>query len=592
MAAGQADPAELGAAARRLAIWAAGLPHDPGPRARLVALSKALSAAPPAVRADAAAALAEGFAADPGLAHDWRGTARRAALEAQVADAAWPETLTSLEGLRRDAAHALLARVDAEARVAPDWNRLVMGGDEALGWLMAAPAAQARWPELHRAVLRGGQVDGLAAAQARLDAAVAALQPAGPPEALLVSVWVDGALAALDPWTRAVWPATIRAWQQGHAGYTVGVGLELALTADGRVRVRRPEPGAPAWGADLRQDDVIVRIQDGGQAPIDPMAWPPAERLDRARAALEGEEGSVVTLTRERAGAAAEVPLRRAAVPLVTVEGHHRGPDNAWSIWLDPERAPGLAYVQVSAFRPSTDEDFDALLNPHLDEIQAVVLDLRGNPGGDMDAAVQIADRFVADGILCDLTGRVPPLTGPDVDPATGQPLAPWNAALPGHALEGVPVAVLVDADSASAAEILAGALQERASAWVIGAPTWGKGLSQGLRTSPDGLYALQLTNLAWTLPSGRQLHREPGGSGGLRPDLELALTPYEQHEANRLRGAAAALRAHADGTPLRAEDPGRREGMPPIDDDPLLAAAELWWSSLPRPAAGPAQGG
>ena len=86
-----------------------------------------------------------------------------------------------------------------------------------------------------------------------------------------------------------------------------------------------------------------------------------------------------------------------------------------------------------------------------------------------------------------ELSGRVEPDTGPDIDPETGRKLIPWNHAVPGHALEGVPVVVLVDAETASAAEILAGLLQERAGAVVLGAPTWGKGLAQALRAEPAG---------------------------------------------------------------------------------------------------------
>src|SRR5690606_2525549 len=124
---------------------------------------------------------------------------------------------------------------------------------------------------------------------------------------------------------------------------------------------------------------------------------------------------------------------------------------------------------------------------------------------------------------------------------------------------ESIPLVVLVDRDTSSAAEILAGALQERARAVVVGAPTWGKGLSQALRAAPGGGYALQVTNLVWTLPSGRQLSHELEGGGGIRPDLHVELGPAERYLVAQLTSRRTALRTHADGTPMRPTTPDAR---------------------------------
>jgi carboxyl-terminal processing protease len=189
---------------------------------------------------------------------------------------------------------------------------------------------------------------------------------------------------------------------------------------------------------------------------------------------------------------------------------------------------------------------------------------------------VQIADRFVADGRLAELAGRVLPETGPDVDPVSGEPLAAWNEAIPGHAREGVPVAVLVDADTASAAEVLAGALQERAGALVVGEPTWGKGRAQALRTDLEHGYGVQFTNVVWALPSGRQLARGEPGGGGIAADVPVVLTPAERYQVDRAARQRGALRVHADGTPWLWQDPGRRDDLPALSDDPVARTAQL----------------
>mgnify|MGYP002632324013 CR=1 FL=1 len=278
-----------------------------------------------------------------------------------------------------------------------------------------------------------------------------------------------------------------------------------------------------------------------------------------------------------RAGEARSFEMRRAPVSMKTVEGYARGPDNAWSVWLQP----GVAYAHITDFRASTEPDLDALFEPWLDEIQVVVLDLRGNPGGNVNAAVQVADRFVAEGLLAGIDGRVLPDTGPEIDPETGARLADWNEALPGHALEGVPVVVLVDGDTASSAEVLAGALQERAEAFVIGSPTWGKGYAQALRGG-EADWALQLTNLVWTLPSGRRLDRE----GGIQPALVLAATsPGERFRLAELYEGRAALRVHDDGSPMSPVGPRARDGLPELSGDPALVAARLVARSLLVPA-------
>lgn len=496
-----------------------------------------------------------------------------ASIRARYAPGVLAATRAGQAGITRASAVALLEQVDREYVTEVDWTAAVRLGATRLGVMQRSHEARAVWPGLAEGVFTGGVAQDVAGAIRVLDAALRTGKTAGVPDEVVLDELVTGALASLDPWTRAVWPAEIASWTASHAGVHTGVGLLLKAGPDGSVVVDHPLPDSPAWTSGIHQDDRIEAMSDAAGT-----VWlrdlPPAERLEVARAALQGPVDTALRLEVRSVGAPDTRPIHLIRGPVVeeTVEGWTRDPeDNRWL----PLREHGIAYVRISRFRPTTEAAFDALLEPHLDHIRAVVLDLRGNPGGDVNSAVQIADRFVADGWLAELSGRVLPDTGPDVDPQTGAQLAEWNQAIPGHALEGTPVAVLVDEQSASAAEVLAGALQERAGAVVVGRATWGKGLAQALRTAEDGAYAVQFTNVVWTLPSGRQLSRRLNG-GGITPEVALEVGPAGRYQLSRDHGMRSALRVHADGSPLRMEPPGARSDLPSLDADPALLAAEL----------------
>ncbi|MCK6507263.1 S41 family peptidase [Myxococcota bacterium] len=566
---------DLSGAAAHLAAALQAWPEDPAFLTLAQALGAAAEQAPPATAALAWQALAELLAHQPEQAAAWR--ERAVGAELAIAYGAELEgTLAARRGVRRAAAVHLLHKLDAEYVDAPDWAAASRGGRARLLLLARTEGARARWPRLADVDVPSPAGTGTAGegtvadAVAALDAAVAALEAAGVPAEVAVSEWVAGALAALDPWTRAVWPAEIAAWQAHHAGVQVDLGLELDLEGE-QVVVVAPALDGPGWRAGVHQGDALSWVEEAGGARLALDALPVDRRLEVARQALVGAPDSVVRLGLVRAGQPLEREAARAAVPLVTVEGWRRAEDNAWDPWLD--EAAGLAYARVSAFREHTEPAFDALLEPVADRARAVVLDLRGNAGGDVNAAVRVADRFVVQGRLAGIHGRVLPDTGPDVDPATGERLAEWNEALAGHALEGLPVVVLVDPATASAAEVVAGALQELAGAVVVGSPTFGKGRAQALRAEREQGYAVQFTNLSWTLPGGRRLER----GSGVVPQVALpAPSPGEDFRTAWQRAERTAVRAHPDGSPMRPVGTPAREDLPPLQGDPAVAAARL----------------
>jgi carboxyl-terminal processing protease len=370
----------------------------------------------------------------------------------------------------------------------------------------------------------------------------------GLPEPVAVSEAAQAALGALDPYTAPVWPASLSGWQEHHAGATVGVGMELEDAPEGGVIVTALDVAGPAWRAGVHVGDVV--------AHVDGEAGPAAQLLAR----LHGEPGTEARLALLRQDKPLTLSVPRELVPEETVRGWRRTTEG-WQV--QPE--PGLTWLRIQAFRPHTDEQLDELLPA---EPGVVVLDLRGNGGGDVMAAVNVADRFVADGVLVTLAGRTIPA------PAGGaQGELPWNVAVPGHPLEGAPVVVLVDRHTASAAEIVAGALRERAGAVLIGERTFGKGLAQALRVNAELGVGWQVTNGMWTLPSGEPL--EPlQGEAGLVPDVLLALSPAERLQVAVMRRRRELPPAHPDGSPVPDLGTAARAEIPRLSADPQVERA------------------
>jgi len=535
-------------------------------------LASAATTAAPSEREEIAGLLTE---LDPAERDRWEDVRAGAAVAQRYAEERWPVTREGWEGVTVSAAHAILERLDAEYVIDPPWERIASAGAGRLAQVSEDAGVQERWPGASALSVPQAAPKDLRRLQDALSAAVSAGGDAGLPAELVIAEWMDAGLAALDPWTRAVWPAEIASWRAHHEGVRLGVGLELSTDAQGRVRVSRPLPDSPAWTSGLHQGDQIVKISDDARTLL--LESLPADAREAAAAAhLTGTVGSRVEITARRdAENVFAVTLTRGPVVLETVQGFERGDDNAWSPLLDP----AVAYVRITGFRARSEADFDALTEPIAAPGLGVILDLRGNPGGDVNAAVQIADRFIADGILADLEGRVEPETSGD----TSAELIPWNHAVEGHALEDARVVVIVDEDTASAAEILAGSLQERVGAVVIGEPTWGKGLAQAIRSEPERGYAVQYTNQVWTLPSGRRLSRDLDG-GGVQPDVAESLGPAARFQVGLMARQRAALRVHADGVPMHGVETVARSDLPPLSADPLLLRAELILRVLQAP--------
>jgi len=267
-------------------------------------------------------------------------------------------------------------------------------------------------------------------------------------------------------------------------GNYTGVGLDVNLEG-GKVTVVSPIDGAPAERAGILPGDIVSAVDD---VPVT------AEDVAASVARMRGEAGTTVTLDVQRAGS--EAPLKfaltRTELHVKTVQSEYLG--------------NGLGYVRLSSFAESTEAELeqaahDLTAAAGRDELLGLVLDLRSNPGGLLDSAVQVADTFLDGGVIVTGTGRM-------------RKAQFEQSADAGDLLEGVPTVVLVNAASASASEIVAGALQDHHRARIVGDKTYGKGSVQTVMPLGEGS-ALKLTTSRYLTPSGRSIN-----GTGIEPDV------------------------------------------------------------------------
>ncbi|HEX4389094.1 MAG TPA: S41 family peptidase [Steroidobacteraceae bacterium] len=343
---------------------------------------------------------------------------------------------------------------------------------------------------------------------------------------------VRGMVAALDPHSAYLDSEEFDEIRVSTMGSYPGVGIEVVAT-DGMVRIQKAIEGSPAAQAGLLKGDQIVRI-DGQEIGAD---------LAGAIAHMRGSSGSLVRLTVRREGVPSllEYAMRRAQVEVHSVSA--------------TTLEPGFAYLRISTFSETTPGDVKrAILRLKRDNqtgIRGLVLDLRNNPGGVLEAGVAVADDFLDSGVIVTADGRTPEARF-EMD------------ATPGDLIDGAPLVVLVNAGSASASEIVAGALKDHARALLVGRRTYGKGSVQTVMPLTRG-GAVKLTTSRYFTPSGASIHGR-----GLLPDV-----PQEGP------GSPPADLLAADARPLAERDPDVRLGLEtlkgrgaPSAPHPLVARA------------------
>jgi carboxyl-terminal processing protease len=357
---------------------------------------------------------------------------------------------------------------------------------------------------------------------------------------------IRGMVSGLDPHSSYLDKQEFKELQVGTTGEFGGLGIEVGME-DGFVKVIAPIDDTPAQRAGLKPGDLIIRLDDN---PVKGLS------LDEAVNKMRGKPGTKVTLTimREGKDTPFKLTLERAVIKVASVK--HRQLEN------------GFGYVRITHFQARTAEDMLAAIRNLKKtapggKIKGLVLDLRNNPGGVLNAAVAVSDAFLTEGLIVYTEGRV-------------EDSQLKFTASPDDVLDGAPMVVLVNGGSASASEIVAGALQDHKRAVIMGQQTFGKGSVQTIIPVDDNA-ALKLTTARYFTPSGRSIQAE-----GITPDIPLAEVKFaadETSDATQLKEADLARHLRnakrkktAKGAP--SEQSPEAEGRPLVESDYDLSEA------------------
>ncbi len=359
----------------------------------------------------------------------------------------------------------------------------------------------------------------------------------------LLNYAIQGMLAGLDPHSSFLDAESFKEIRIGTSGQFGGLGIEVGME-DGFITVIAPIDDTPAQAAGVQAGDLIIRLDD---TPVKGLSLNEAVKL------MRGEPGEKITLTivREGQDQPLKITITRAIINVKSVR----------SRLLEP----GYGYVRVSQFRARTGENMVTAIEKLKADagggLKGMVLDLRNNPGGVLNGAVEVSDAFLDEGLIVYTEGRI-----------ADSKLS--FSASPGDVLDGAPLVVLVNGGSASASEIVAGALQDHKRALILGEATFGKGSVQTIMPIGDES-ALKLTTARYYTPSGRSIQAE-----GIVPDIALGrvrLAAVEGHDIGRVKEAD--LSGHLDNGGS-GEKPKPATGARPaaeiVDDYPLNEALNL----------------
>lgn len=302
---------------------------------------------------------------------------------------------------------------------------------------------------------------------------------------------IRGMLETLnDPYTVYVPPQDTADFTKDLTGEYVGIGAEVGMR-DGWFTILTPLDDSPAWRAGVMAGDRVIAIDGVSTEGYD---------TDRAIDKLLGEPGTQVVMTVERdGGETLDIPITRSPIHVNPVKGFARADagEGAWRYLLDQPR--GIAYIRLAQFTPDSAAELKAAIDTAEQTNNAplggLILDLRFNPGGVLGQAIEMADLFLDDGVIVSTEGRV------------GSRRV--ERARPEGTLPDFPIVVLVNGQSASASEILAGALSDNGRAVVLGTRTFGKGLVQTVRPLPGDDGVLKITEQRYALASGRVIQRD-----------------------------------------------------------------------------------
>jgi carboxyl-terminal processing protease len=305
------------------------------------------------------------------------------------------------------------------------------------------------------------------------------------PEGMIVRHFAEGALSALDPHTVIIWPKEKEDFEKNMTNEFTGIGVEISK-ADGLLRAASLLPDTPAYNSGMDAGDIIEAIN--GEKTKD-------MSINCAVSKITGPAGTKVVLTirRDNEEKAQDIELTRAKIIVPTTRGWSRDDRSGWQYFVDPNYHIG--YVRVTNFSATTSADLDGTLRSLEGEgMDALILDLRYNFGGFLQSAAEVTDMFVDKGVMVSTQPRV------------GLPT--WEAAHKKDTHPNYPLVILINAASASASEIVAGALADKiySRATLVGQQSYGKGSVQTVTDYPGDGAQLKYTMAYYHLPGGEKV--------------------------------------------------------------------------------------
>ena len=366
---------------------------------------------------------------------------------------------------------------------------------------------------------------------------------------------VNGMMGELDPYSIFIPAAKEEEFDSMLEGSFKGVGIELSVLENGDIQVVSPIPNSPALKAGVLAGDIILSVN--GQDIK-------GKKIADVQKLIKGPLGSEVKMkVRHMDGREAELTMTRQEIVLPTVMGFKRGTDNSWDYWVAPD--PKIAYVRITQFTGDTYKELRASLDQALAQgAKGLILDLRFNPGGRLDQARQIVNLFIDHGVIV-------------VTKGTHRAEEIARATPDGALSKQVPMIVLVNEHSASAAEIVSGSLKDNKRATIVGTRTYGKGSVQEIIPLDEDEGELKLTVAYYYLPSGRLVHRKKGASDwGVDPQINVPMD--EQTETRLLQEQSEAELFHR---PVAATRPATGPTSRPVVDGQLQAAVATMIGSI-----------
>jgi len=333
------------------------------------------------------------------------------------------------------------------------------------------------------------------------------------PQSVLIAVFTEGAFSALDPYTVAYWPSQVEAFERLLTNQFPGVGIRFS-TAKGAMTIESVLADTPAYYSGIEIGDVIEAV-DGIST----------ENMSSNCAVnkITGPEGTKVCLTirRPQEDATYDFSMQRAKIVVPTVHGWQRNHSGQWNYMLDDESKIG--YIRISSFNPRTAGDFSLAFSELISKkMKGLILDLRSNPGGIVTSAVEIADTFITKGLIV----RTQPRFG----------MATYSSAQKENSNPNIPVVILINEHTASAAEILSGCLNDpkHARATLVGSRSYGKGSVQSIVSHIEGVPRLKYTMAYYHMPSGQrvesrsEMQKQGRDDWGVCPDIDVKLYDYQ----------------------------------------------------------------